>query len=111
MQTVETADPSTPLRSGRDDTFCRANFRLGTLEALCWESVGGFGDDDPEDEIRDRADAGEQSHERRDDADDVDVPTVVESEAGADPGNHAVVAWPRELVGVWVIAGRRRRGC
>ena len=31
MEAVETADPSTPLRSGRDDTSCRANFRLGTL--------------------------------------------------------------------------------
>ena len=86
------------------------NFRLGTLDALCWKGVGGFGDDDPEDEIRDRADAGEQGHERCDDADDVEVPTVVESEAGADSGDHAVMARACELVGVRVDAWWGRRG-
>ena len=75
-------------------------------EALCWEGVGGFRDDDPEDEIRDGSDAGEEGDERCDDADEVDVPTVVEGEAGADSGDHAVVARARELVGVRV----RRRG-
>ena len=80
-------------------------------EALCWQGVGGFGDDDPEDEIRDGADAGEQGHERCDDADDGDVPTIVESEAGADSGDHAVVARARELVGIGIIARWRRRGC
>ncbi len=79
-------------------------------EALCWKGVGSFGDDDPEDEIRDGADAGEQSNERCDDTDDVDVPTIVESKAGADSGDHAVVARARELVGVWIISGRGRRG-
>ena len=34
VETVETADPSTPLRSGRDDTSWRANFRLGALEGI-----------------------------------------------------------------------------
>jgi rhodanese-related sulfurtransferase len=76
---------------------------------LCWKSVRSFGDDDPEDEIRNGADAGEQSYERCDDADEVDVPTVVECEAGADSGDHAVVAWTRELVGVGVDAWWRRR--
>jgi hypothetical protein len=73
--------------------------------ALCGQGVGGFGDDDPEDQVRDGADAGEQGYERGDDADDVDVPTIVLGEAGADSGDHAVVAGARELVGVWVISG------
>jgi len=79
-------------------------------DALCWKGVGGFGDDDPEDEICDGADAGEQGHKRCDDADDVKVPTVVESKAGADSGDHAVLTWARELAGARIIARRRRRG-
>jgi hypothetical protein len=71
-------------------------------DALCREGVGSFGDDDPQDEISDRTDAGEQGDERCDDADEGDVPTVMESEAGADSGDHAVVAWTCELVGVWI---------
>ncbi len=85
-------------------------FSFANLDALCWKGVGFFGDDDPQDEIRDRADSGEQGHERRDDADEVEVPTVVESKAGADSGDHAVMAWARELVGVRVDAWWRRRG-
>ena len=75
-------------------------------DALCWKGVGGFGDDDPEDEVGDGADAGEQGHERCDDADEVEVPAVVVGEAGADSGDHAVVARARELAGVRVIARR-----
>ena len=80
------------------------------LDALCWKGVRGFGDNDPEDQIRHGADAGEQSHERCDDADDVEVPTVVKREAGADSGDDAVIAWARELAGIGVVAWRRRRG-
>ena len=76
------------------------------LEAFCWKGVGFFGDDDPEDEIRDRADAGEKGYKRCDDADEGDIPAVVESEAGADSGDDAVVARARELVPVRI---RRRR--
>ena len=36
-----------------------------------------------------------RSHERSDDADDVEVPAVVEGEAGADSGDHAVVCAER----------------
>ena len=81
-------------------------------DALCREGVGSFRDDDPEDEIGDRADAGEQSDERCDDSNQGEVPTVVEREAGADSCDHAVVAWTRELVGVGVVAWwwRRWRG-
>ena len=46
-----------------------------------------------------------RADERSDDADEVDVPAVVEGEAGADSGDHAVVARARELVGVGVDAG------
>ena len=74
-------------------------------ETLCWEGVGGFGDDDPGDEIGDGADAGEEGDERSDDADEIEVPTVVEGEAGADSGDHAVVARAGELVGVRIEAG------
>jgi hypothetical protein len=78
--------------------------------ALRRKGVRSFRNDDPEEEIRHGADAGKQGHERCDDADDVDVPSIVESKPGADSGDHAVVAGARELVGVRVDAGRRRRG-
>jgi hypothetical protein len=83
---------------------------LDTLQVLYWKGVGCFGDDDPGDEVCDGSDAGEESDERSDDADDVEVPAVVESEAGADSGDHAVVAGARELGGVWIVARWRWGG-
>ncbi len=84
-------------------------FSFANLDALCRKGVGFFGDDDPEDEIRHGADAGEQGHERCDDADEVEVPTIVESKAGADSRDHAVMARARELAPVRIVAGWRRR--
>jgi hypothetical protein len=65
------------------------------LEALRWKGVGGFGDDDPCDEVGDSADSGENNRERGDDANEVEVPAVVKGKASADSGNHAVVARAR----------------
>ena len=82
------------------------------LEALCGKGVGSLGDDDPGDEVRDGSDAGEEGQEGCEDSDEVEIPAVVDGEAGADSGDHAVVARARELAGVWIIAwrGRRRYG-
>jgi hypothetical protein len=84
---------------------------LANSEALCWKGIGGLGDDDPGDKISDGADPCEDDHERGDDADEVEVPAVVKSEAGADSGDHAVVAWAGELAGVGVRANWRRGSC
>lgn len=77
---------------------------FANLEALCRQSIGSFGNDDPGYEVRDSADAGKESEDRSDNTHDIEIPTVVEGEAGADSGDHAVVARTRELSGVWVKA-------
>jgi hypothetical protein len=82
---------------------------LANLGALCGKGVRSFGDDDPRDEVSDGSDAGEEGNECREETDEVEVPAVVEGEAGADSGDHAVVAGARELAGVWIVAWRRRR--
>ncbi len=86
MERAVAVDERTGIRDGGSDLF------LANLGALCWKAVGFFRNDDPGDDIRDGADAGEYGYERGDDADDVEVPAVVESEARADSGDHAVGA-------------------
>jgi hypothetical protein len=83
---------------------------LANLEALCRKRVGGFGDDDPGYEVNDSADAGEDTKERGEDADESDVPAIVEGKAGADPSDDPVIARTGELTGVGIVAGLRRRG-
>src|SRR3984957_19476388 len=78
------------------------------LGALCGKGVGCFGDDDPGGDVGNGADAGEDDHESCEDADEVEVPAIVESEASADAGDHAVVAGAGELRGGWIGAHRRR---
>jgi hypothetical protein len=78
------------------------------LESFCGEWVGGFGDDDPGYEIGYGAYAGEESEERGEDADEGEVPSVVLCEAGADSGDHSVIARAGELAGCWIGSGRRR---
>ena len=41
---------------------------------------------------------------------DVEVPAVVEGEAGANSGDHAILSRARELATGWVVARRWRRG-
>ena len=83
---------------GRD-----SDFLLQNSEALCWKGVGRFRNDNPGDEVRDEADATrEERNEGGENADEVEVPTVVEREAGADSGNHSVVAWTGELTRRWI---------
>jgi hypothetical protein len=62
----------------------------------------GFGDDDPEGEVDEHADACEENDEEGEDASEVKVPAVVVGEAGADSGDHAVLAGAGELAGAWV---------
>jgi len=67
--------------------------------ALYRKGVGGFGDDDPGDEVAYGAYAGEDGHKHRDDADDIEVPTIMKREASADTGDNAVVTRAGELPG------------
>src|SRR5580698_2205113 len=64
------------------------------------ESVKGFGDDDPGGEISEGADAGHHDEENGNDADEVEVPSVVLGETGTDSGDHAAFAGAGELSGV-----------
>jgi hypothetical protein len=87
------------------------------LGALCWKRVGGFGDDDPGGDVGDGADAGEDDHEGGEDADEVEIPTIVKGKACADSGDHAVVARAGELScgrvtahGRWNSRGGRSAG-
>ena len=67
------------------------------LGGLCREGVGGFGDDDPRGDVGDCSDAGKDDHEGREDADEVEIPAVVDGETSADAGDHAVGARAGEL--------------
>jgi len=76
--------------------------------ALCGEGVRGFRDDEPSDEIGYGAYAGEEGEKGGEDADEGEVPAIVEGEAGADSGDDPVVARAGELAGSGVCAGRGR---
>lgn len=88
----------------RDRCWCEV-----LSDALCRKGVGGFGNDDPGYEVGDGADTSKESEERGDDANNVEVPAVVERETRADACNHAVLTGAGELAGVWIVAGGRRR--
>jgi hypothetical protein len=78
------------------------------LQSLDRECVGGFRDDDPGYEISYGAYAGEESEECGEDADKCEVPSIVLCEAGADSGDHSVIARAGELAGRGIGSGRRR---
>ncbi len=61
------------------------------LSGLLRHGVGGFGDDDPGDEVGEESAAAEEDAKDENEADDGDVPAVVLGDAGADAGDHAVV--------------------
>src|SRR5258708_26609179 len=75
---------------------------------LSGELVGSFGDDDPRDDIGEDSSTGAEDAEDEDEADQGDIPAVVEGEAGADPGDDARVAGAHELRVLRVGAGRLR---
>jgi hypothetical protein len=70
-------------------------YSLGrTLDGLCGKRVRGFGDDDPGDQIGDGADSCEESEERGEDSDESKVPSIMQSQTGADSGDDPILAWP-----------------
>lgn len=81
--------------------------KLSRLGGLCRECVGGFGDDDPCGEVSEEADTGQDDDQNGDDAYQVEVPAVVEREAGADSCDHAVLTRAGELAGALVGAACR----
>jgi hypothetical protein len=84
---------------------------LGGLGGFGGEGVLGFGDDDPEGEVDEHADACEENDEEGEDAGEVEVPAVVAGKAGADSGDHAILAGAGELAGAWVGCACLGWGC
>ena len=54
--------------------------------------VGGFGDNDPGDDVGEKSCACEEDTEYPEDADQGDIPTVVEGDAGAHSADNAGMA-------------------
>src|SRR6185312_3296098 len=69
------------------------------LAALYWNGVRGFRNDDPGGDVGDGADTREDDNQGGDNADEIQVPSVVESETGTHAGDHAVVARASQLPG------------
>jgi hypothetical protein len=67
---------------------------LDTLLTFCGERVRGFGDDDPGDDVGEKSSTCEEDTENPENADQGDVPTIVEGEAGADATDDAGMPWP-----------------
>jgi hypothetical protein len=82
-----------------------------SLEALCRKRVGSFGDDDPGYEVCDGSDAGEETKESGEDADESDVPAIVDGKSGADSSDDPVIARTGKLAGAGIVARLRRRRC
>jgi len=65
----------------------------GAYRALCCEGVWSFGDDDPCDEVdKDAGATGEECDDSGEDANKVEIPSVVFGKGCADSGDHAVLA-------------------
>jgi hypothetical protein len=83
---------------------------LANLGALGRERVGSFGDDNPSYEVDDSADASEDTKECGKDADESDIPAIVQGKAGADASDDPVIARTGELPRVGIVAGLRGWG-
>ena len=92
----------------RGRVLCRSGSRTWlSLNALRRKGVRLFRNDDPGNDVCQRTDSCENDEERGEDANEIQIPSIMKRKACADSRDHAVGTRARELAGGWEGVGKR----